>query len=246
MSKIEYEWELDLKNTAYYDEYRKKFDDYCAEVLADGVFSDVREKNVGEGYVLSICHICIEKDGKACISKLSECVLKTADGKEVFRFKAIERTLSKVIAIDGELYFFYTDNLYGYNVLRLSDMAEYRYFPKASSSFGEFRETFIWTDFVYNAKEHIFAVEGCYWACYYETMLYRIPDVMKPFTEICCPREFLDCDFYDLANTEPVKWIDDVLEINCSEAEKDDDELGNVIFRITKQEYTDNMHKVNI
>ena len=54
------------------------------------------------------------------------------------------------------------------------------------------------------------------------------------------PREFLD-----LTDNEPLKRTDDILEINCSEVGKDD-ESSNILLKITRQEYTDNIHRVKI
>ena len=235
-----YDWNKDLTNIACTESYLNEFKNFCSEVFTDGTLSDERTFDAGSGYTAYVKHITDIR-----IKTASEWELFNPNGESIFRYSATDCTLHKITEIDGRLYFIYNDNLYGYNVLRLDDMKEYRYFPKASFK-DSFAETFIWTDIFYNPNNRLLAVYGCYWACPYEVMLYRVPDIMKPFTEICYPTEFLACDYYDTANDNAVSWEENELVINYFEKYCDGEEYPSGQFRIPEAEYQSRMHTVKI
>lgn len=235
---IEYEWESDLANIAYTEEYIKYFDERCAEKQNGAVLRENADRSAGMGYILRE-HI-FEKGG---FDSICSCTLVSPEGRELFEFRTIQCTLHRVIIIKGKPYFFYTDDLYGYNVVRLEDMKEFRYFPKASFGQDDFRETFIWTDVIFNEETGLLAAEGCYWACYYEVMLYEIPDIMSQFTGICCPREFCGYDYYDISD-EKTRWEDSVLVISCDTAGSDDDEVQDIQLKLSVKDCMSHMHKV--
>lgn len=243
-------WHEDLTNIAYRKSYIDGFEKYCNEVFSEGVYEEYCTVQAGHGYTLKY-RLCTKYVTDIKVKECSEYELYSPDGRKIFSYNAPESTLHTVTEINGTLYYIYNDNLYGYNVLQLSDMAEYRYFPKASDSFGaypvrqDYDETFIWTELFYNPDNNILAVHGCYWASPYEVMLYHIPDIMKPFDAIGCPREFSGYQYYDTADKEPVIWNKNELIINYCEAYADETDFpsGQLVF--TEEEYMKYMYKLN-
>ena len=257
MNNTCYEWDIPLDNIAYDEGYMRGFEAYCAEVFAEGALNSEHDIDVGYGYTAKQ-HYYEKHITDISVKDCSKWELISPDGECIFRYKAPDSTLHQVIEADGELYYFYNDNLYGYNVLRLSDMKELRYFPKGSDNLGaypareDYTETFIWTELSYNSENQVMAVHGCYWAGPYELMLYYIPDIMEPFERLCYPLEFLDCDYYDTADKEPFHWEGNALVINCCEIyrkEDDSDERDSYPggrFVISMQEYMEHMHDVKV
>lgn len=79
-------------------------------------------------------------------------------------------------------------------------------------------------------------------------MLYHIPDIMEPFTELCYPLEFLNCDHYDTADKDPFHWEGNDLVINCCEIYRKEDDFEerdsypDGRFVISGEEYMGHMH----
>ena len=257
MNNTNYEWDIPLENTAYDESYRRGFAAYCAEVFADGTLSGEYDVDAGFGYTAKQ-HYYEKHITDISVKECSKWELIAPDGACIFRYDAPDGPLHQIADIGGERYYFYNDNLYGYNVLRLSDMAEYRYFPKGSDSYGaypvrgDYTETFIWTEISYNEENHVMAVHGCYWGGPYEIMLYSIPDVMEPFDKLCYPLEFLDCDYYDTADKDPFHWEGKYPVINCCEIyrkEDDSEECDSYPsgrFVISVEDYMGHMHNVEV
>lgn len=84
------------------------------------------------------------------------CRLFSPEGKLVFGYtlyhNILENDAVKLLSAPDGLYFFYLEGLYGYSVLRLSDMAEMHYIPRDSS--------FAITDLNYCSENRIAAVSG--------------------------------------------------------------------------------------
>lgn len=84
------------------------------------------------------------------------CRLFSPEGKLIFGYtlyhNILESDAVKLLSAPDGLYFFYLEGLYGYSVLRLSDMAEMHYIPHDSS--------FAITDLHYCSENRIAAVSG--------------------------------------------------------------------------------------
>lgn len=251
MAEESREWQEDLSNIAYDESYIKAFRDFCREVEADGEPDSESNYELEYGYFVK-CRSYIKHLDEFKVKQSSQWSLFTKDGKEKFSFKAAECTLHTVIEISGKRYFIYNDNLYGYNVLRLDDMSEFRYFPRTSASCGaypigeDYVETFIWTELSYNPQNSFMAVHGCYWAGPYEIMLYKIEDIMKPITEICYPLDFVGCDYYDTETVNPFAWSGTDLIINYCEKILDGEDCPSGRFTVSEEKYTTNAHSVKI
>jgi hypothetical protein len=147
--------EIDMTNIAYTAEYldeRKRFEAgfipenkkrFESATLADGFRLDRQYYDAGaadafEGFLF---------DRDNCL---------------VFCYKSLDGngdSVPRVIAhADGHAYFIFRTDLYGYGVYDITAKKEFRHIPKAT-------ETFIWTEVVYNRKNNILLVSGCYWAC---------------------------------------------------------------------------------
>lgn len=106
------------------------------------------------------------------------CRLFSPEGKLVFGYtlyhNILENDAVKLLSAPDGLYFFYLEGLYGYSVLRLSDMAEMHYIPRGNSG-----ESFIITDLHYCSENRIAAAGGCFWAYPYDVALIDLSEPMK-------------------------------------------------------------------
>lgn len=108
----------------------------------------------------------------------AECFLYQ-NGKQIYTYRALYSAYPYWLVShqDGNRYFVFSQDLYGYSVLNLSTLKEHHFFPAESFPKGE---TFIWVKGCYNPKNNIMAVEGCYWACPYSVVLV---DFTKPMQD---------------------------------------------------------------
>jgi hypothetical protein len=110
---------------------------------------------------------------------------------------------------DGNTYFIFDEDLYGYSVLNLADLQCMHYIP--AESYGEypkdFKETFLWCQCFYNPINNLMAVDGCYWAC---TNNVIVLDFSHPMTavEAECWLDIYQCckDAPDLDEVEFGSW----------------------------------------
>ncbi len=245
MNKTGYEWQKNLINAAETADFRAEYKKTFAALSDDNTDETIERISVGCNYSVE-CR-CLDRCFDNKVVSCSEWCLLDPDGTAVFTFFAPDCTLHTVIKADEKLYFFYNENLYGYNVLRLEDMSEFRYYPKAALPDNpDFEETFIWTDIYLNDKTRILAVNGCYWAGTFVVMLYHIPDVMKPFDALCFPSEFISLGYYDTDDKNPLFWDGTTLTVNCAEYSENDADYTNGTFSLTHRQITDNLHKIII
>lgn len=103
------------------------------------------------------------------------CRLFSPEGKPVFGYtlyhNIFENDAVKLLFAPDGLYFFYLEGLYGYSILRLSDMAEMHYVPRDSS--------FAITDMHHCSENRIAAAGGCFWAYPYDVALIDLSEPMK-------------------------------------------------------------------
>ena len=70
----------------------------------------------------------------------------------------------------------------GYNIFDLTNKKEYEYKPDHS---GHYMQCFCWVDAFYNEYDKTLSVEGCYWACPFEKVIFDFSDPTKvPLTEL--------------------------------------------------------------
>lgn len=106
------------------------------------------------------------------------CRLFSPEGKPVFGYtlyhNIFENDAVKLLFAPDGLYFFYLEGLYGYSILRLSDMEQMHYVPRGNSG-----ESFIITDLHYCSENRIAAAGGCFWAYPYDVALIDLSEPMK-------------------------------------------------------------------
>ena len=106
------------------------------------------------------------------------CRLFSPEGKLIFGYtlyhNILENDAVKLLSAPDGLYFFYLEGLYGYSVLRLSDMEQMHYVPRGNSG-----ESFIITDLHYCSENRIAAAGGCFWAYPYDVALIDLSEPMK-------------------------------------------------------------------
>lgn len=140
----------EFDNIYHTDEYRR-FTAQKAENISD-LCREERTIPLDLGYSLW----CGEYAHRTDNGRSYRCRLFSPEGKLVFGYtlyhNILENDAVKLLSAPDGLYFFYLEGLYGYSVLRLSDMAEMHYVPRDSS--------FAITDLHYCSENRIAAVSG--------------------------------------------------------------------------------------
>lgn len=140
----------EFDNIYHTDEYRRFM------VQKEGNISDLcreeRTIRLDMGYSLWVGEFA-HRSGSDCSYR---CRLFSPEGKLLFGYtlyhNIFENDAVKLLFAPDVLHFFYLEGLYGYSILRLSDMAEMHYVPRDSS--------FAITDLHYCRENRIAAVSG--------------------------------------------------------------------------------------
>ena len=132
---------------------------------------------------------------------------------------------------NGNNYFIFVEDLYGYSVLDLTTLKCIHYIPEESrkENYNECEETFIWCECYYNSCNNLLAIEGCYWACPYTIIVVNFTNPMKIiesklWLDIYHEIKGLQLGINDI---EFVKWENN--QLICKS-----DELNNKSFNINK------------
>lgn len=140
----------EFDNIYYTNEYRNKTAQ--AEENISDLCREERTIPLDLGYSLW----CGEYAHRTDNGRSYRCRLFSPEGKMIygytFYYSSFHETAVQVLSAPEGLYFFYTEGLYGYSVLRLSDMAAMHYVPRDSS--------FAITDLHYCRENRIAAVSG--------------------------------------------------------------------------------------
>lgn len=143
----------EFDNIYHTDEYRR-FMVQKEENISDLCRED-RTIRLDMGYSLWVGEFA-HRSGSDCSYR---CRLFSPEGKMIygytFYYSSFHETAVQVLSAPEGLYFFYTEGLYGYSVLRLSDMEQMHYVPRGNSG-----ESFIITDLHYCSENRIAAVSG--------------------------------------------------------------------------------------
>ncbi len=140
----------EFDNIYHTDEYRR-FMVQKEENISD-LCREERTIRLDMGYSLWVGEFA-HRSGSDCSYR---CRLFSPEGKLLFGYtlyhNIFENDAVKLLFAPDGLYFFYLEGLYGYSILRLSDMAEMHYVPRDSS--------FAITDLHYCRENRIAAVSG--------------------------------------------------------------------------------------
>lgn len=119
----------EFDNIYYTDEYRR-FMVQKEENISD-LCREERTIPLDLGYSLW----CGEYAHRTDNDRSYRCRLFSPEGKMIygytFYYSSFHETAVQVLSAPEGLYFFYTEGLYGYSVLRLSDMEQMHYVPRA-------------------------------------------------------------------------------------------------------------------
>jgi len=162
----------EFDNIYHTDEYRRFM------VQKEGNISDLcreeRTIRLDNGYSLWVGEFA-HRSGSDCSYR---CRLFSPEGKMIygytFYYSSFHETAAQVLSAPEGLYFFYTEGLNGYSVMRLSDMEQMHYVPRGNSG-----ESFIITDLHYCSENRIAAAGGCFWAYPYDVALIDLSEPMK-------------------------------------------------------------------
>lgn len=162
----------EFDNIYHTDEYRR-FMVQKEENISD-LCREERTISLDLGYSLW----CGEYAHRTDNGRSYRCRLFSPEGKMIygytFYYSSFHETAVQVLSAPEGLYFFYTEGLYGYSVLRLSDMEQMHYVPRGNSG-----ESFIITDLHYCSENRIAAAGGCFWAYPYDVALIDLSEPMK-------------------------------------------------------------------
>lgn len=162
----------EFDNIYHTDEYRR-FMVQKEENISD-LCREERTIRLDMGYSLWVGEFA-HRSGSDCSYR---CRLFSPEGKPVFGYtlyhNIFENDAVKLLFAPDGLYFFYLEGLYGYSVLRLSDMEQMHYVPRGNSG-----ESFIITDLHYCSENRIAAAGGCFWAYPYDVALIDLSEPMK-------------------------------------------------------------------
>lgn len=162
----------EFDNIYYTNEYRNKTAQ--AEENISDLCREERTIRLDMGYSLWVGEFA-HRSGSDCSYR---CRLFSPEGKMIygytFYYSSFHETAVQVLSAPEGLYFFYTEGLYGYSVLRLSDMEQMHYVPRGNSG-----ESFIITDLHYCSENRIAAAGGCFWAYPYDVALIDLSDPIK-------------------------------------------------------------------
>lgn len=162
----------EFDNIYHTDEYRR-FMVQKEENISD-LCREERTIRLDMGYSLWVGEFA-HRSGSDCSYR---CRLFSPEGKMIygytFYYSSFHETAVQVLSAPEGLYFFYTEGLYGYSVLRLSDMEQMHYVPRGNSG-----ESFIITDLHYCSENRIAAAGGCFWAYPYDVALIDLSDPIK-------------------------------------------------------------------
>ena len=162
----------EFDNIYHTDEYRR-FMVQKEENISD-LCREERTIRLDMGYSLWVGEFA-HRSGSDCSYR---CRLFSPEGKMIygytFYYSSFHETAVQVLSAPEGLYFLYTEGLYGYSVLRLSDMEQMHYVPRGNSG-----ESFIITDLHYCSENRIAAAGGCFWAYPYDVALIDLSEPMK-------------------------------------------------------------------
>ena len=162
----------EFDNIYHTDEYRR-FMVQKEENISD-LCREERTIRLDMGYSLWVGEFA-HRSGSDCSYR---CRLFSPEGKMIygytFYYSSFHETAVQVLSAPEGLYFFYTEGLYGYSVLRLSDMEQMHYVPRGNSG-----ESFIITVLHYCSENRIAAAGGCFWAYPYDVALIDLSEPMK-------------------------------------------------------------------
>ena len=193
-----------MSNVAYTEKYRRRWDGHQRLFMSDNLREE-QEHRVSDVYTVKVSEYAGEVDKLNLCG--SECRLFDDSKKVIAEWRSIDNSSDFYTVIkhsNGRMYLIFRQDLYGYSLLDIEYRKIKQFFPEKSLDGGE---TFIWTNVGYNAELNVLAVSGCYWACPYNTHLFKFGD---PMSDDLTYVDLIECfggdyDIYD--DVSFVKWV---------------------------------------
>lgn len=190
--------------------------------LDDRMFSGIdfsaadREKELENGYSVRYYDYAYEENRKpGWAPENGEICRLYHSGKIIYEWKNTDgksRMANIIHHSDGNDYFVFDEDLYGYSVLNLKSMKSMHYIPAESYTepSSEMQETFIWCDCFYNPGTNRLAVNGCFWACPYNVIVLDFSNPMNPIEAEDWIDVYSACSAgnKDIGDIEFVQWKD--------------------------------------
>lgn len=192
----------EYENIYFTDKYQNSLNDCIAAVSGKCAAESVLD--AGFGYSLW----CGEYSGRE--KTYLKCRLFSPEGKAVFGYNvnyddAFPYFTQIFDSGNGEKYFIFKEDLYGYSMVRLSDMQSVRYMPRGDEKTGE---SFIFTDFHYCAQTKIAAAGGCFWAAPYDIAFLDLTEPLKTPEKLTLlfPLINPECDYDLFSDIDFLRW----------------------------------------
>ena len=187
-----------MPNAAQADSYKQQLE-RCAPLFAAENLKNTEEQALTSTHTITIREYAGRVNDRNLCG--SECILSQS-GQPFAQWQSVSNSAVFYRVIhhsNGREYLIFRQDLYGYSVLDLESGESLRFYPEASLGGKGFRETFIWTDVMYNTVTNVLAVDGCYWACPYSLHLF---DFAEPMSESPRYVDMIECfeggyDVYD-------------------------------------------------
>jgi len=194
-------------------------------ILDEQIFSKIRfdepdrEKELESGYSVRYYYYADEENRKPGYAPVDGEICRLfKDDRLIFEWKNTDgksRMASFVHHSDGNTYFVFDEDLYGYSVLNIETLQCMHYIPAESHGKypEEFEETFIWFRCFYNPQNNLLAADGCYWACPGDVIVLDFSDPMTPVESNDWLSIYARCEEYydDLDDIEFDSWDGDTL-----------------------------------
>ena len=193
------------------EKYDRKISDLNDRIFSKIDFSEIeREKELENGYSVKYYDYADEENckpgwapesGEICRLYHNEIMVfewKNTDGKS--------RVANIIHHSDGNDYFVFDEDLYGYSVLNLNSMKSMHYIPAESYTepAEEMQETFIWCDCFYDPETNLLAVDGCYWAGPADVIVLDFSDPLIPIEA----ENWMDLSSECAVRNKNVGWIE--------------------------------------
>lgn len=197
------------------DKYYKRMKNLDKQIFSKIMFDEPdRVKDLDGGYYVKYYYYADEENCLPGHAPVDGEVCRLFKNEEmIFEWKNTDGNSRMAVIInhaDGQQYFIFDEDLYGYSVLKLSDLTSVHYIP--AESYGkypeEFEETFLWCNCFYNSENDMLAVDGCFWACPNNVIVLDFTDPMH----IVESKEWMDIytrcreEYPDIDDIEFVRW----------------------------------------
>lgn len=199
---------LNVAYTREYKEYQTKYE----HIFQEANFNEEKIVRISDKLILSKKYYIVNSN--VLMHGTTNCLMDES-GTILYSYLCINNKseLSTIIKhSNGNDYYIFNRDLYGYSILDLSTLNTFHYIPY--ESFFNKEETFIWSNVHYNNINNVIAIDGCYWARPEEIGLARFEE---PMNVINCfdLRSQIDKDYLNYDDICFSRWHSNNIIIKC-------------------------------